>query len=104
GTQLTIEKQQQMLHDFAPAAAFLRQAHALSAGDPAVQLLLVKLDHSDQYLQSEMNLRLALLVNAQAGGHGRLSDLSDLIADQTRIINTSPNDGVILHSTRTSQK
>lgn len=104
GTQLTIEKQQQMLHDFAPAAAFLRQAHALSAGDPAVQLLLVKLDHSDQYLQSEMNLRLALLVNAQAGGHGRLSDLSDLLADQTRIINTSPNDGVILHSTRTSQK
>ena len=99
GTQLTIEKQRMMLHDFAPAAGLLKQAHDASAGDAALQVLLAKLDHSHEYLQSEMDLRLALLMDAQ--GHGRLSKLSDLLAAQTKISDADPNDGVILHDGRT---
>lgn len=96
GTQLTIQKERIMIRDFAPAAGLLQQAHAAAAGNAAVQILLSKLDQSDQYVQNEMELRFSLLLNSQGWGNRRLPALSDLLAARVKIINADPNDGVIL--------
>lgn len=100
GTQLTVEKERMMIRDFAPAAGLLQQAHAAASGDVRVQVLLSKLDQSDQYVQNEMALRLSLLLNSQGWGNRRLPALSDLLAARVKIINADPTDGVILHDGR----
>lgn len=100
GTEITIEKQQMMMHDFTPAADLLRQAHAAAGTDPALAVLLVKLDHSNEYVQNEMQLRLVILQNAQTSGNHRLPNLSDLLATRVKIIDADPHDGVILHDKR----
>lgn len=100
GTQLTIDKQRRMIADFAPAAGLLQQAHAAAAGDAAVEGLLAKLDRSHAYAQNEMELRLALLMNAQGWGNRRLPQLSQLLDERTRIINAGTDDGVILRDGR----
>jgi hypothetical protein len=100
GTQLTIDKQRMMLRDFAAAPGFLKEAHALAGNDPSLGILLTKLDRSDEYVQNEMDLRLALLLNAEGWGNHRLPNLSDLLGAREKIIITNPGDGVILHDDR----
>lgn len=100
GTVLTLDKQRMLLHEFAPAAALLQQAHAAAAGDPALQLLLAKLDRSYAYAQNEMQLRLLLLQTVQGAGGHQLAALDQLLNARARIINASSDDGVILHDGR----
>lgn len=100
GTNLTFDKQRMMMHDFAPAAGLLQQARGAAGNDPALAILLAKLDHSYEYLQNEMQLRFSILQNAQGWGNHRLPNLSDLLAARVKIINTDPHDGVILHDDR----
>lgn len=101
GTQLTIEKQRMMLRDFAPTAGLLKQAHAAAASDAALQLLLAKLDHANEYVQNEMEMRLAILVGGQGLGSNRLKNLQNLLADRERIVSSDREDGVILQDNRT---
>ncbi len=100
GTQLTLEKQRMMMRDFAPAAGLLKAAHAAAGSDPSLQILLAKLDRSDEYVQNEMDLRLSILLNAEGWGNHRLPDLSDLLTARAKIIAANPEDGVILHDHR----
>jgi hypothetical protein len=100
GTRLTLDKQRMLMSDFAPAAGLLKQAHAAAPNDPAVAILLAKLDHSYEYTENEMQLRFAILKNAQGWGNHRLPELSDLLAQRVKIIDTDPQDGVILHDDR----
>lgn len=100
GTELTLEKQSTMMGYFAPAAGLLKQAHAAAGNDPSLQILLGKLDHSHDYVENEMELRLSLLLNAQGWGNHRLPNLADLLAAREKIIATNPDDGVILHDDR----
>jgi hypothetical protein len=92
GTQLTVEKQEKMVRALAPATGLLRQAHAAAGSDPKVQILLAQLDHSDQYLQNEMEIRLELLLSAQDNGSERYLRLSDLLRAREEIISSNPND------------
>jgi hypothetical protein len=101
GTDLTIEKQRMMIHDFEPASGLLNQAQALAAQDPAVQNLLAKLEHEHEYVKNEMDLRLALLMAAKGWGRGRLPTLESLLAERQKIIHANPADGVILQDGRT---
>jgi hypothetical protein len=96
GTELTMEKQRMMIHDFEPAAGLLNQAQASAAQDPPVQILLAKLEHEHEYVRNEMDLRLALLVAAEGRGNGRLSSLANLLAEREKIVHANPTDGVIL--------
>ena len=89
-----------MMGYFAPAAGLLKQAHAAAGNDPSLQILLGKLDHSHDYVENEMELRLSLLLNAQGWGNHRLPNLADLLAAREKIIATNPDDGVILHDDR----
>lgn len=100
GTELTLEKQRMMMEYFAPAAGLLKQAHAAAGDNPSLQILLRKLDRSDEYVENEMQLRLSLLLNAQGWGNHRLPALADLLAARAKIIAADPGDGVILHDDR----
>jgi hypothetical protein len=95
-----VDKQRMMISDFAPASGLLKQAHAMAGSDASLQMLLGKLDHSDEYVENEMELRLAILLNAQGWGNHRLPNLSDLLLARDKIINADPEDGVILHDSR----
>jgi hypothetical protein len=96
GTELTVDKQRMMMHDFEPAAGLLKQAQASAAQDPPVQILLAKLEHEHEYVQNEMDLRLALLVAVKGRGNGRLPSLANLLAEREEIVHANPTDGVIL--------
>lgn len=100
GTELTLDKQRMMIHDFAPAAALLEQAHAAASSDAAVQTLLAKLDRSHAYVQNEMDLRLSVLLNARGWSNGQLPKLNQLLDERTSIIQANADDGVILHDGR----
>lgn len=100
GTQLTIDKQRMMMRNFAPSAGLLQQAHLAAGNNPALEILLTKLDRSHEYVENEMQLRLSILLNAEGWGNHRLPALSDLLAARVKIIQTDPADGVILHDDR----
>jgi len=100
GTRLTPERQRLMIDRFAPAADLLQRAHKAAAGDPAVEMLLAKLDHSYQYVENEMHLELVDLLNAQDLGHENSESPKALLENRLRIINADPDDGVILRGAR----
>jgi len=100
GTQLTLDKQRMMMHDFEPAEALLREAKADAAQAPAIQILVAKLEHQREYVQNEMELRLTLLMDTQSSGRGHLPALENLLAARKKIIQTDSADGVILQDGR----
>jgi hypothetical protein len=100
GTQLSLDKQRMMMHDFEPAEALLREAKTSAAQAPAIQILVAKLEHQREYVQNEMELRLTLLVDTQASGRGYLPTLENLLAARKKIVQTDPTDGVILQDGR----
>lgn len=101
GTQLTVDKQKMMQRNFAPAAALLKQAHADAGTDASLQLLLAKLDHAHDYVQNEMELRLALMLSQQGSGRNRLTNVQNLLTQREKIVSADRNDGVILQDNRT---
>jgi hypothetical protein len=101
GTHLTIDKQRMMLREFAPAADLLKQAHASAGADASLQLLLGKLDHANDYVQNEMELRLAIMLSEQGWGRNRLMNVQNLLAAREKIVKVNPGDGVILQDNRT---
>jgi hypothetical protein len=90
-----------MLQNFAPAADLLKQAHAQAGSDASLQILLAKFDHSNEYVQNEMGLRLAIMLSGQGSGHNRLTNVQNLLAARAKIVSSSPDDGVILQDNRT---
>lgn len=100
GTQLTVDKQRTMLHNFVPAAEMLKQAHAQAGSDASLQVLLAKLDHANEYVQNEMELRLAIMLSEQGGGHNRLTNVQNLLTTREKIVSSNPADGVILQDNR----
>jgi hypothetical protein len=96
GTTLDATKQKTMMERFQGAPQLLAEARKADAGNPAMAVLLAKLDHQYDYVENEMSLQMLLLERAQRQPTKLYSKLDDLLQERKRIIQADPNDGVIL--------
>jgi hypothetical protein len=96
GTTLDATKQKTMMERFQGAPQLLAEARKADADNPAMAVLLAKLDHQYDYVENEMSLQMLLLERAQRQPTKLYSKLDDLLQERKRIIQADPNDGVIL--------
>jgi hypothetical protein len=95
GTDRNEPKQKAMLAFFAPAAQRLRDARAAAHTNPAVLLLLDKVDDQYRYVYNEMELQLVLLQDDSRHTTSQMQQIADLLNERKRILATA-RDGVIL--------